>query len=188
MALIGCGGATGPGGIGTVDFSFVDPAADTATATTNPLNVRGTDLLSVSGQRTEDGLSLTLTFAEAITPWSAGGFDALDGFIHLDVDQATGTGFSNEAHRLGVDYYVDLRDDGFGRVALVDVAKRSFTKIPATFSGTSFTTTIRLASLVVTTDTSTALALAVILNGRGRTPVVDSAPNDTSYVIPARAP
>lgn len=186
--LLGCGGgATGPGGDSPADFTFADPAADTAVAVANPNAVKAIDLITVSGSRSAKTLDLRLEFAEAISPWSDGAANGLDGFIYIDADQAP-TGFPDPGHDMGVDFYVDLRDNGAGKVALVNVAKRTISTIKATITGTSFSVSLPTTLLAVTTDTSAALNLAVVVSGRGRLPVADSAPNAVRPIVVRRVP
>ena len=183
--LTGCGGSVSPSADPTVEFSFPDPVADTAAATENAGAAKAIDLIRIGGQSSSTTLDLTLEFAEAVTPWSQGDKNGLDGFIYLDIDQNPATGFGDPGHGLGVDFYVDLRDNGSGRVAIVDVAKKHFVTAAAQFAGTSFSVSIPKAAVTLTADSLSAFNLATVIGVRGRKPIVDSAPNQVkSFVVP----
>jgi hypothetical protein len=184
LILAACGsGPSGPDTETPIEFAFVDPAGDTVAATANPLAVAGLDLVGVSGVLSADELSLTLEFGSPVTPWSNGAANGLDGFVHFDIDQNVSTGFIDNAHQMGVDFYLDLRDNGFGRVAVVEHVKQQLVWISATFEGTRFSVTIPRSALTLTVDPASALGLAVDLSARDRVPVVDRAPDVGSYLI-----
>ncbi|MFN0179776.1 MAG: hypothetical protein ACKVZ0_13340 [Gemmatimonadales bacterium] len=169
-------GTTNPVDDAEYDFAFADPAGDTAIATANPGSVKAPDLLQVSGRVDAKNLVVVLTFAEAITPWTAGEATALDGFLHFDTDTSTTTGFADPVHGLGVDFYLDLRDDGFGKAALVNVVKRSFVRVPVQFDGATFTVNIPRQELATESDGDGFYRLGVNITGRGRVPIADTSP------------
>jgi hypothetical protein len=178
LGLGACGsGTTNPVDDSEYDFTFADPPGDTVVATDNPGSVRAPDLLEVSGRVDAKDLVVVLTFAEAITPWTAGEATALDGFLHFDTDTSATTGFADQVHDLGVDFYLDLRDDGFGKAALVNVVKRSFVRVPVQFDGTTFTVTIPRQELATESDGDGHYRLGVNISGRGRTPIADTSPD-----------
>lgn len=180
----GCGSSpAGPGNEAPFAFAFTDPAGDTVAATLNPGSAPGIDLVAVSGSLTSTELSLTLEFEGPVTPWTDGALNGLDGFVSFDVDQNPNTGFADQARNLGVDFYLDLRDNGFGRVAVVDQVKRRFVVIPATFDGTRFSVTIPRSAIALSTDTASDLTFVIDLSARDRSPVVDLAPNTGAFQI-----
>lgn len=181
---IGCGSnPTGPANEAPIDFTFADPVGDTVVATTNPGQVPGLDLVSVNGTLTRDELKLTLEFGSEITRWTDGLPNGLDGFVYFDVDEDTGTGFQDQARDLGVDFYLDLRDNGFGKVAVVEQAKRRFVLVSAKFEGTQFSVTIPRSAITLATDLKTDLLFGVDVSARGRKPIVDQAPDSGSVAI-----
>lgn len=178
MAVAGCGsGPTDPGDDPPYDFSFTDPKGDTAAATTNPEQVKASDLVSVAGRVDADNLVITLAFAEPITPWTKDTSNALDGFVLLDTDTTQSTGLASQTHGLGADFYVDLRDDGFGRMALVDVQKRSFVRVDAKFEDSQVTITVPRGAIATQNDVDGRLRMAIDIAGRRRAPDVDTSPS-----------
>lgn len=164
------------------DFSFDDPAADTAAATTNPEQVRATDLLRTSGRVEPEAITLVLEFAEPISKWSDGTGNALDGFIYFDTDQGIGTGVGDVAPRtVGAEFYLDLRDNGSGRVGLVDFLKRTITVLDATFDGTRFEVKVPRSAIATATDSNNKLNLSVQLGNRGRAPLSDRSDPTKAY-------
>ena len=144
VLLAACGsGDTGPTGNDTpFDFSFDDAAGDTVAVVDLPATAgRATDLVSVSGSVDGDKVTLALRFAEPVVPWSQQAPNSLDGFVDFDLDQSTGSGVPGAGESaggdplLGVEFYLDLRDNGEGRIGLVDAVKRSFITLPVTFNG-----------------------------------------------------
>jgi hypothetical protein len=181
--LAGCGGGTtAPGTETAYDFAFPDPAADTVVATANPSDAKALDLLNVSGHVDANNVTVTLEFAEPVSPWSDGRLDALDGFLDFDLDQSTSTGSRDDTHDIGIDAYVDLRDDGSGRLALVNLSTRKIDLLDGKWSGTTFEVTIPRKLLVRASDTDNKMFLAVDVTARGRKPNTDSAP-DTGHLI-----
>jgi len=189
MALVAaCGGdATGPGTEPPFDFSFADPAGDTVSATASSVP-KGIDLLQVSGTVGPDEVRLVLEFAEPVVAWSAGAANSLDGFVDFDLDENPGTGIrdvstetGSGAFDLGADFYLDLRDDS-GRLWLVDVAERRFSRVKATFSGTQVEVTIPRSELVARNDADNRFRMGVLVTAVGR-PVTDVAPNASHYVV-----
>ncbi len=182
--IVGCGSSpAGPGVEAPFDFELTDPAGDTTAATTNPAQAPGIDLLRISGTLSPKELSLTLEFGAEITRWSDGAPNGLDGFVYFDVDESTSTGFLDQARDLGVDFYLDLRDNGFGRLAVVEQVKRRFVLVPATFDGTRLAVKIPRSALTLPVDLAPDLRLAIDVSGRSRAPVVDRAPNSGSFPI-----
>ena len=191
LLLLACG--SNPTGVAETayDFTFTDPAGDTTVATANPDLVRGTDLIGVSGRVDEQEIHLVLEFAQSVSRWSEGGTDALDGIVYFDIDRSTGTGRPDgQPQTVGAEFYLDLRDNGFGKVALVDYLKRKIHVLGATFSGTRFEVTIPRALLETTSDADNRLNLSVLLAGRNRLPlVVDRGADDAAYQLePPAAP
>jgi hypothetical protein len=180
----GCGsGPAGPGDVPPFDFTFADPAGDTAAATLNPRGAPAIDLLTLSGTVAPDEVDLTLEFGGSVTPWSARSVDGLDGFVYFDIDQNPATGATDNPHQLGADFYLDLRDNGFGRVAVVDPVSEKFVLVKAVFEGNRFTATIPRAAITLATDRSAAFRFAVDLSARERTPVTDRGPDTGSYLV-----
>lgn len=176
-ALVACGsGLTAPGDDAEYDFAFADPAGDTVVATTNPGAVKASDLLEVAGRVDRKNLVVTLRFAEPVTRWTAGLPNALDGLLLMDTDTSAATGFANSTHSLGVDFYLDLRDDGFGRLAVVNVAKRRFERGEIRFEDATVTITVPRNLLTSDTDIDARFRIAVDIVSRGRRPDVDASP------------
>jgi len=188
--VLGCGGGgTEPTDDAEFDFAFADPAGDTVAATTNPNQVRATDLLEITGRLDRQRLVLTLRFANPVTRWTDGGADALDGFVLFDSDTSSASGFANPAHGLGVDFYLDLRDDGFGKMAVVNFAKRRFERAEARFEDATVTVTIPRSFLTTDSDRDSWFRMAVDIAGRGRRPDVDASPTAGFHRIePTAAP
>jgi hypothetical protein len=187
MALAACGsGPTAPVGDQTpFDFAFEDPRGDTLAVLDLPPNAGpAVDLISVSGTVGADLVTLILDFAEPVSLWTSAAANSLDGFVDFDLDQASGTGGQDAAggqFGLGVEFYLDLRDNGGGRMGLVDVTKKTFTTVPATFDGTRVT--IEIPRSAFGTDDGQ-MNIGVLIGDRDR-PQTDFGP-DTSHYILAR--
>lgn len=178
VALCGCG--SGPAGSSETpyDFSFDDPPADTVEAVENPDQVKGIDLVRMSGRVDTEVLRIVLEFAEPISRWTDGAANALDGFIYIDIDQSPETGRRSSTQLTGGDFYVDLRDNGSGKVGLVGVVGRTLVLVPAKFEGTRFEVEIKRSDISTQADADDRMNLAVDISARNRTPVVDFAPNE----------
>jgi len=186
LVLAGCGSdPTGSAGETPYDFSFDDPVGDTTVATANPDSVAAIDLVGVSGRVDADRIELILEFAEPVSRWSDGGGNALDGFVFFDTDQATGTGKASGGTpaTTGAEFYLDLRDDGSGRLGLVNFGKKTISVLTPTFSGTRLEIRIPRAQLATTSDTDAKLNVAVEIGVRGRAPVSDRGGNGAAYVL-----
>ncbi|MFL5576997.1 MAG: hypothetical protein ACJ79S_13610 [Gemmatimonadaceae bacterium] len=173
---------TGPGG-GSA-FAFDDAVADTLAAS-EPTTVRAIDATRVAGRVTDDTIEIVLTFREPVATWTDSVANSLDGFVDIDVDENRATGIPADideeglgSAEMGSDYYVSLRDDGAGHVALVDPATGSANSIPATFSGS--TVTIRVPLALVGRDDGNFTMAAVIGNGDRPT---DLLPNGGHYTV-----
>lgn len=177
----GCG--SNPTGATTevaFDFAFEDAVGDTTAATSNPDNVPAIDLIGVSGRVEASSVRVTLEFADPISRWSDGLANGLDGFIHFDVDQNPATPVNPFA--LGGEFYLDLRDNGFGKVGLVAVTARTITVLDATFEGNRFEVVVPRRSLQIPTDTDNRLDLLVRVGARNRVPLTDRGPDgDARY-------
>jgi hypothetical protein len=186
----GCGSdATAPTVEPAYDYAFLDtPAGDTTTATANPQQVKALDLLQVSGRVDSKELVIVLEFAEPVSRWTEGGANSLDGFVHFDTDTTGSTGYADAAHSLGVDFYLDLRDDGFGRVGLVEVAKRRLVRVAARFDGATVTITVPRSELTTATDADARFRMAVDIAARGRLPNTDTSPTNGSFRLEPAAP
>lgn len=184
------GGTTAPASEVSYDFSFPDPAGDTTIATANPRGVPAPDLLTVAGTVARDQVTVRLEFAGSVSRWSDGGADALDGFIDFDLDQNNNTGRPNRD--IGVDAFVDLRDNGSGRVALVNLAAGKITLLSGTWGGSAFEVKIPRNLLVRGQDNDNKFSLTVETGGRDRRPNGDEAPNTGHFVVeppvPAKTP
>lgn len=153
MGLVACGGTdfVGPGDFA---FTFDDPVGDTASVWTPAVAV---DLVGLNGTVGRTLLVFRLTFAGQVTPWSEHKPNSLDGFLDLDLDRepATGLGGANlvgggpDSLDLGVDAYVDLRDNGHGKVGLLVPGTRgqALTLVTARFAGAHVTIEIPRAAL-----------------------------------------
>lgn len=186
LVLAGCGGdPTGSATETPYDFSFDDPKGDTTVATVNPDSVAAIDLVTVSGRVDADQIELILEFAEPVSRWSGGGANALDGFVFFDTDQSTGTGRASGGNptTAGAEFYLDLRDDGSGRLGLVNFGKKTITVLSPTFDGTRLEIRIPRALLATTSDTDNKLNLAVEIGVRGRAPVTDRGGNGVAYEL-----
>jgi hypothetical protein len=168
------------------DFSGDDPVGDTVAVTPLPPGAGpAVDLVAVSGHVGTDAITLNLDFAQPIAFWSAQAANSLDGFVDFDLDQNASTGVADAAQSaggsfdLGVELYLDLRDNGLGQIALVDAVKKSFVTVPATISGTRLTITI--ARTLLGTDDGQ-FDLGVLIGDRDR-PVTDFGPDTGHYTV-----
>lgn len=187
-----CGsGTTAPASEVSYDFSFADPAGDTTIATANPRGVPAPDLLTVAGTVGRDQVTVRLEFAASVSRWSDGGTDALDGFINFDLDESS-TGRPSQGRGIGIDAFVDLRDNGSGRVALVNLAAGKITLLSGTWGGSAFEVKIPRNLLVRGQDNDNKFYLTVETGGRDRRPNGDEAPNTGHFVleppVPAKTP
>lgn len=187
-AALACGnGSTAPTGETSFDFSLDDPKGDTVAATANPRNAAAPDLLTVSGTVDRDQVTIRLAFGADVGRWSDAGPGALDGFVNFDLDQSgTGTVVGD----LGVDAYVDLRDNGSGRVGFVNLSTGVITLLDGSWDGPVFSVAIPRKLLVRATDNDNKFFLTVEVGGRDRQPDGDVAPNTGHLVVapPAAAP
>jgi hypothetical protein len=181
------GGIGTPGG-GTgdpADFSFSDPAGDTLTVASNEMP-RALDVLGLDGAVGTDTLTLTITFALPVTPWSEGGVGALDGFIDLDMDENSETGVVSAVDLaggnsgIGADLYISLRDFITNRATLVNVSDESFVAIPIAFDGTTVTIRIPRDKLGEEEDGSFFMNAVVGTTDRE---VTDMLPNTGFYTV-----
>ncbi len=172
----GCGSdPTGATAEVAFDFAFEDPVGDTTAATANPNEVPAIDLVAVSGRVEAASVRVVLEFAEPISRWSDGLANGLDGFIHFDVDQNAGTPSGTVAQ--GGEFYIDLRDNGFGKVGLVAVTARTITVLDATFEGNRFEVVVPRRALETSNDTDNRLDLLVRVGSRNRVPLTDRGPD-----------
>ncbi len=179
---LGCGGGTtAPASEVAYDFSFADPAGDTTAATANPGAVPAADLLVVSGTVDRDQVTIHLEFGSAVSRWSDAAPDALDGFIDFDLDQNGGTG--TQVRDLGVDAFVDLRDNGSGLVAFVNRSTGKISLLPGRWDGTTFEVKVPRAELFFGADNDNKFSLLVETGGRGRRPDGDDAPNTGHFRV-----
>ena len=176
------GGTTAPSSEVAYDFSFTDPVGDTTVATTNPRGVAAPDLRKISGTIDRDNATIRLEFASSVSRWSGAGADALDGFINFDLDESM-TGQVDQTRGIGVDAYVDLRDDGSGNVALVNLAAGKITLLPGTWDGNAFQVKIPRPLLIKGRDNDNKFYLAVFTAGRDRRPNGDEAPDTDRFVV-----
>ncbi len=180
-ATIACGGgSTAPADEAPFDFEFTDVAGDTVAATANPEALKGIDVLKVSGRIDRDKLIVVLEFAEAPAPWSASGPNSLDGFIDFDPD-ITGDLKTTSG------YYLDLRDNGAGKAALVGVRQRTVTLVKVRFDGTRMEAEIPRTAISSTRDSDNQLQMAVEVGPRGRSPS-DRSPNVGSHTLKPPTP
>jgi hypothetical protein len=168
------------------DFSFDDVQGDTLAVTPLPPDAGpAVDLIKVSGHVAADVITLDLDFAQPIAFWSARAPNSLDGFADFDLDQNQSTGIPDAAQAaggsfdLGVEFYLDLRDNGRGQIALVDATKKSFVSVPATISGSRLSVTIDR-TLFGTNDGQ--FDLGVLIGDRDRA-VTDFGPDTGHYSV-----
>ncbi|MHB1326854.1 MAG: hypothetical protein ACYC2K_01510 [Gemmatimonadales bacterium] len=172
----GCGSdPTGATAEVAFDFAFEDAVGDTTAATTNLDDVPAVDLIAVSGRVDAGSVRVVLEFADPISRWSDGLPNGLDGFIHFDVDQNAAT--PTLALAQGGEFYIDLRDNGFGKVGLVAVTARTITVLNATFDGTRFEVEVPRRALEISSDTDNRLDLLVRVGARNRAPLTDRGPD-----------
>ncbi len=172
----GCGSdPTGATAEVAFDFAFEDAVGDTTEATTNPDEVSAVDLIAVSGRVDAASVRVVLEFADPISRWSDGLANGLDGFIHFDVDQNAGTPTLTMAQ--GGEFYIDLRDNGFGKVGLVAVTARTITVLDAKFDGNRFEVEVPRRALEISSDTDNRLDLLVRVGSRNRLPLTDRGPD-----------
>jgi len=172
----GCGSdPTGATAEVAFDFAFEDAVGDTTAATANPNEVPAIDLVAVSGRVEAASVRVVLEFAEPISRWSDGLANGLDGFIHFDVDQNASTPSGIVAQ--GGEFYIDLRDNGFGKVGLVAVTARTITVLDATFEGNRFEVVVPRRALETSSDTDNRLDLLVRVGSRNRVPLTDRGPD-----------
>jgi hypothetical protein len=185
LALAACGsGPTAPvDDQAPFEFSFDDPAGDTVAVTELPADAaRAVDLVRVSGNVEADKIVLLLEFADPVVAWTARAPNSLDGFVDFDLDESSGTGGADAADGqfgLGVEYYLDLRDDGGGRIGLVDPTARTFTTVAVTFDGT--TVRIEIPRTRFEGDDG-AFGLGVLVGDRDRTRT-DLGPDTGHYTV-----
>lgn len=179
---LGCGGGTtAPASEVSYDFSFADPKGDTTAATENPGAVAAPDLLIVSGTVDRDQVTLHLEFGSSVSRWSDRAPDGLDGFLDFDLDQNSGTG--TQVGDIGADAFVDLRDNGSGRVAFVNRSTGTITLLAGRWDGATFEVKIPRGQLVLGTDNDNKFSLRVETGGRSRRPNGDDAPNTGHYRV-----
>ena len=94
------------------EFSIADRADDVRIFLTPPEPGRRHDILSTGVSTTADNVCLRLDFAAPIDPPSAGTDNAIEGYMHLDTDMNTRSGYTpflcGWERQLGVDVAVDL--------------------------------------------------------------------------------
>jgi hypothetical protein len=185
LGLGACGGsaATGPEDRAPFDFSFDDPRGDTAAVSPLPAGAgHAIDLIKVSGSVSADKVTLILEFAEPIVRWSAGAPNSLDGFVDFDVDHSSATGGGDAAEGqfgLGADRYLDLRDNGMGRMGLVDPIAKKFVTVPFELDGTRLTIEIDRDAFGINDGT---FNLGVLIGDRDR-PRTDFGPDTGHYTV-----
>jgi hypothetical protein len=165
-------------------FSFEDPAGDTL-AHPAASGGRGLDVIGVSGAVQASNIVLTIAFTRDVSLWTAGQPNSIDGFLDLDLDENSATGIEGAAGEyggnapLGAEFYLSLRDNGAGSVALVRASDREFWAVPAEVSlGTMRVTVPR--TLLGDPDGEFRLSLVV---GRPDLPATDFAPSTGYYTV-----
>lgn len=181
VVVVGCGSSTEPVATGPdFDFAFTDPAGDTVAVDTP--TVPALDAVSLEGSVSGSTVQIRIGFAGSITPWSKHQSNALDGYIDLDVDANIATGIASavgDETGMGVDYYVDLRDNGSGQVALINTQTRMYTMVTVTFSDTQVTVEVPRQLIV---DESVGFFVAAVVGTKDR-PITDILPNEDHYVV-----
>lgn len=181
VASIACGGgSTAPADETPYDYEFADPAGDTAVATANPDSLKAIDLVKVSGRVDRNTLTVALEFAEPVVRWTAAAPNSLDGFIDLD-PSITG------ALETQTGYYLDLRDDGFGKAGLVSAKTRTVTLVKIRFDGTRVDVEIPRAAISSTADADNQFQMLVTVGARRRRPT-DLSPNTGAHTLKPPAP
>jgi hypothetical protein len=163
-------GGSGGGGGGGRSFSFTDPTGDLRPEASAP---DAPDAVTLSGSVSADTVVIRLTFRAAITPFSEGRSNSLDGFVDLDLDENAATGIPGAvdevggATGLGADVYLDLRDLTSTSVNLYEAGSSTGTAVPATFATTSVT--IRVPRALLRDDDGRFRLSALVANPDGPT-------------------
>jgi hypothetical protein len=179
--IVACG--DGGGGVAppviefrAYSFSFADSVGDPPRG--RPMATRN-DVLSLAGTVDSTNLTITITFTAPVSFWTDQGSSALDGFLDLDLDENSATGIRGAAEQyggsapLGAEFYLSLRDNGSGEIALVSLATGSFMLVPATIDGTRMHITIPR-ELLDDPDGRFRMSLVV---GDAASPATDFVPN-----------
>lgn len=139
VALWGCGDSSGPGS-GATTAKVTDPAGDAFGA--NPVQW---DLTAMTITRDTGGITVLLDFSNTVISPASGDTTAMIGFVDLDVDQDSATGFQTvvDAFRpgtgstgMGSDYLLDLTTVP---AEVFDTLGASRGQVAATYSGTRVT-------------------------------------------------
>lgn len=186
LTCVGCGGGEliAPPADGPFEYAFADALADTTRPTTPDAN-RAADALGIVGTVSTTDLVIRLRFAEEIAPWSSGSANGIDGFVDLDVDENELSGIPGAADDtggdagLGADYYISLRDNGAGSMALIHATEGTFQLVPVTFYARAIEIQIAR-NLIGENDGRFRLGAVVGVPGR---PVTDYVPDTGHYTV-----
>lgn len=191
VLLLACGGEpTGPVGRAptgaSFQYTYSDPVGDTLPPPTNVFN-RALDVEGLDVGLTADSIFVRIEFTSAISRWSDGALNSIDGFVDFDVDDDPVTGFpaateefGNVTAQMGVETYVSLRDDGAGHMLRRMGETDEWREVRVEFSSRSLT--IRLARADVG-ETDGAFRVSAMIGGTNRL-ITDLVPNGGHYRVP----
>jgi hypothetical protein len=155
-AVLGCGSESDDSVSPRVNrFAFRDPQGDTLAS---PFaSAQAHDVLDFEAVPRGDTLHVSVRFAQLVQPNSTGADNAVLGIFDIDIDDDPATGFDAVADafgatsRIGAEWSLFLEDSsvarGDRRVALVNLATREISWIPARFEGTTVTARVPIAML-----------------------------------------
>jgi hypothetical protein len=141
-ALWGCGDSSGPGS-GVTTAKVTDPTGDAFGA--NPVQW---DLTAMTITRDTGGVTILLDFSSTVIPPASGDTTAMIGFVDLDVDQDSTTGFStlvdtfrpgSGSTGMGSDYLLELTS---ATGVVLDTLGGATGQVAVTYSGTRVTVRI----------------------------------------------
>ena len=169
------------------DYAVTDPPADTLAHEDGASRYPSLDVTGVAGSVTAASIVVRLTFTQPVAPWTAQSASSVDGFLDFDIDENSQTGVPGAASDfggnapLGSEYYVELRDDGAGHVAMRSTSSpvAPFVAVPATWNGSTLELTIPRSVLH---DRDGQFRLSVMVGNRDLD-ATDFAPSDGYYTI-----
>lgn len=181
------GDATGTSKLdASFQLSVEDPVGDTIITSGTNIFHRALDVSKVRVGTTADSVFVRIEFTSPISLWSANTPESVDGFVDFDLDDDATTGgrsavdeFGFGTAGIGVEFYVSLRDDGFGHILWRDFVTTQWRQGAITSSARSITLRLKRSEIG---EVDGRFRLSMLVAGQARV-ATDAVPNNGSIRI-----